>query len=125
MNFIHIIVGTLSGICASIGIGGGFILLLYLTVIADTAQKSAQFTNLLFFIPIAILSVIMHAKNHILEKRMILPCSIGGIAGVLIGFFIASKLSNGFISKLFAILILIIGAKELFFSKTSKNKSRR
>lgn len=117
MNFIHFLVGTLSGVCASIGIGGGFVLLLYLTVINDVAQKSAQLTNLLFFIPIALLSVLLHAKNHILEKQMIFPCAISGIAGVLIGFFISSKLSNEFISKIFAVFILVIGVKELFFNK--------
>ena len=44
MNWWLIPVGFLSGICASMGIGGGFVLMLYLTLFADFAQKDAQFS---------------------------------------------------------------------------------
>ena len=45
----------LTGILASLGLGGGMILILYLTIFAGMAQFEAQGINLIFFIPIALL----------------------------------------------------------------------
>ena len=61
--------GLLSGICASMGLGGGFVLLVYLTLFTQLSQLDAQLTNLVFFLPIAVLSVILHLKNQLIEKR--------------------------------------------------------
>ena len=43
MNFIiSSVVGLASGILASMGMGGGFILVVYLALFTDIAQKGAQ-----------------------------------------------------------------------------------
>lgn len=47
------LVSALTGITASMGLGGGFILVIYLTVFKKMAQLEAQGVNLLFFLPIA------------------------------------------------------------------------
>lgn len=62
MNWMLIPVGFLSGICAAMGIGGGFVLMLYLTLFTAAAQKDAQLFNLLFFLPAAALSLFRHQK---------------------------------------------------------------
>jgi len=53
------IVSFLSGIMASMGLGGGMVLILYLSAINGLDQLSSQGINLLFFIPIGIFSVIL------------------------------------------------------------------
>ena len=114
MNWIVLgIVGLLSGVCASLGIGGGFVLLLYLSAIAGTPQKEAQLLNLVFFLPIAVLSLIFHIKNGLIVKSSILPSVLGGIMGVGIGVFIAAGLTNEWLAKLFAVFIFVIGCREL------------
>lgn len=120
--FIMSAVGFFSGVCASLGIGGGFVLLLYLTAVAGMPQREAQLINLLFFLPIAIIALIIHLKNQLIEKKLILPAILGGIGGVLLGVWIASALSNEWIAKTFAIFIFIIGAKELLFSKAAEKE---
>lgn len=47
------IVAFLTGITASMGLGGGFILVIYLTIFAQMPQLAAQGVNLIFFLPIA------------------------------------------------------------------------
>lgn len=106
-------VGILSGACASLGMGGGFVLLIYLTAIVSMPQREAQLINLLFFLPIAALSLILHFKNKLICKSAVLPAVASGIAGVLFGFFIASYLSNEGIRKVFAVFILLVGLKLL------------
>lgn len=113
-------VGLLSGVTAALGIGGGFVLLLYLTTIANMPQREAQLLNLIFFIPIGIMSVFLHFRNKLIVKEVLLKSIIGGIIGVFAGVFIGTMLSNEFMGKAFAVFVLIIGIKELF----AKNKSK-
>ncbi len=107
------IVGLLAGITASLGIGGGFVLLLYLTIIADIPQREAQLLNLIFFLPIATLSIVLHIRNKLIMKEVVVKSVLGGILGVFVGVYIATILPNEVISKAFATFVLIVGAREL------------
>lgn len=111
--FITCLAAFLTGIAASLGLGGGMILMVYLTIFAGVPQLSAQGINLVFFIPIAILSLIFHTKNKLVEWKKILPTILLGIVGALIGTYLANRLGSPTLSKLFAVFILIVGIKEL------------
>lgn len=114
---VTLIVGFLSGIAAAMGLGGGFVLLIYLTAVSNINQLNAQGINLLFFLPIAILSVILHQKNNLIDKRP-LPFTIGfGTVGVIIGALVAFYFPVSWLSKVFAVLVLIVGLKEIFHKK--------
>lgn len=122
MNWIFIgIVSFLTGMAASLGLGGGFILLIYLTIFADMPQLAAQGVNLIFFIPIAALSLVIHAKNGLIEKKPLLPAILIGILVVIAGAFLAKWIGSKWLSKLFGAFILVIGVKELFHKKPAKS----
>lgn len=110
--------GFFAGGCASLGIGGGFVLLLYLTLIAGTPQLEAQLINLLFFLPIGGFSLGFHLKHGLVEKSVLLPSILGGILGAACGTALAGGLDDRGVSKLFALLILIVGLRELFSSQS-------
>ncbi|MEG1996425.1 MAG: sulfite exporter TauE/SafE family protein [Oscillospiraceae bacterium] len=112
-----VVVGVLCGICASIGIGGGFVLLLYLCVFTDVAQLQAQFMNLCVFIPVASISLFLHNKNKLIVKELLLKIIPFGIIGVVIGSLAAHFLSSDWLLKIFAIFILIVGIIGLFPQK--------
>ena len=65
MNFWILAAAFLTGIFASLGLGGGMILILYMTIFAGYTQLDAQGINLIFFIPIALLSLIIHTKSKL------------------------------------------------------------
>ena len=115
--FILSLVGLLAGITASLGIGGGFVLLLYLTVLEDMPQKEAQLLNLIFFLPIATLSIIMHIRNKLILKEVVIKAVIGGVLGVFVGVWLATIVPNELISKAFAVFVLFVGLRELKSSK--------
>lgn len=117
MNWISSLVGLLSGVTASLGLGGGFVLLIYLCAIAETPQLLAQGINLVFFLPIAVLSLIFHAKNGLVETKPLLPSIICGIIGVCGGALLAFWIPTDWLQKIFAIFILIVGIKEVFAKK--------
>ena len=114
------IVGFLTGILASMGLGGGFILVVWLTMFSGTEQRTAQGVNVLFFLPIALIALIMHLKNGLVNKALVKRCAIGGVIGAVIGTFGSQIISNGLLRKLFALFLLAFGLRELF-SNTKHN----
>lgn len=117
------LVSALTGITASMGLGGGFILVIYLTVFEKTAQLEAQGINLLFFLPIAAFSLIFHAKNHLIEKKVLLPSILPEIAGVFLGVFLARTIGSDLLRKIFAGFVLLVGIREIFSAFRKKSKT--
>lgn len=117
------LVSALTGITASMGLGGGFILVIYLTVFKKMAQLEAQGVNLLFFLPIAAFSLIFHAKNHLIEKKALLPSILPEIAGVFLGVFLARAIGSDLLRKIFAGFVLLVGVREIFSALRKKNKT--
>ncbi len=115
-----IIAGFLSGIAGAMGIGGGSILILYLTLYKDIPQLHAQGINLLFFIPSAVAALLKHNKNNLVEWKITKTYIFYGSVGVIIGYVLISVLNQDVIGKIFAIILVSTGIKELFF----KNKKR-
>lgn len=117
------IVGFLTGVLASMGMGGGFILVVWLTLAEETAQRAAQGINLLFFLPIALLSLIFHIKNKLVNNELVKKLALGGVLGAIIGTYGAQLIDNGALRKLFALFLLAFGLKELFAKKATEASS--
>lgn len=114
MNIVYVIVGFFAAIVSSMGLGGGCILLIYLTAFAGVNQYTAQGINLWFFIPVGALSLFFHIKNGLIEKKSAIIAAIFGLIGVIPGFLLTKYLGGVIVSKLFATGILILGFYELF-----------
>lgn len=112
----------LTGILASLGVGGGMVLIIYLTVFSGFDQISAQGINLIYFLPIALLSVIIHSRNKLVEWKKILPSLITGVIFALAGAALARYIGSSLLRKIFALFILLIGFKELFGSFGKQDK---
>lgn len=96
------------------GMGGGFVLLLYLVIFGGTEQMSAQGQNLLFFIPIVIISLFFHIRNRLVDFKTALLCGICGLPAVYLGYLTAISISGSLLKKLFAAFIIAAGLKDLF-----------
>lgn len=117
----NIIIGLLSGIAASMGFGGGFILIIYLTAFTDTNQLTAQGVNLLFFLPVALISLLIHQKNELIRWKTLLRLIPGGILGILAGAFISAHIDVDFLQKMFAALLIFVGFREIFHKNSEKD----
>ncbi|MBE6894639.1 MAG: sulfite exporter TauE/SafE family protein [Ruminococcaceae bacterium] len=119
--FVASAVGLASGILASMGLGGGFVLVVYFALFTDLMQKGAQGINLLFFIPITVIAVFMHIKNKLIDIKTAIVCSLIGLPAVVGGFYLAQNIENQWLRKTFAVFIIISGLKDLL-SKKQQNK---
>ena len=124
MWFLNGVSGFLSGLIGSMGLGGGAVLLIYLTVFEKTPQFKAQGMNLIFFIPVAVLSVAIYAFKKQIRIRKILPVILGGVAGSFLGIYLSKLLGEGFVSKIFAILLVVLGVREFFAKQPLKTEKK-
>ncbi len=117
MNFWDLIMPFIAGIMGAMGLGSGTVLLLYLTLIKGVDQLSAQGMNLLFFIPISLISLSVYIFKKRIKIKPLIPLVLWGLPFCFLGFITASTLGNAYSSKFFGILLIFIGVKELFISK--------
>lgn len=98
---------------SALGMGGGGILLIYLTAYAGLDQLAAQGMNLVFFIPIAAVALMIHMKNKLVRWKIVWPCILLGLPGVFCGAWLAEYLGSDILRKIFAIFLVVIGVREL------------
>ena len=110
-----ILIGTLLGFLTGLGTGGGSLLVLWLTLVLHTDAAQARLINLMFFLPAAIIATIFHwLQGRIPLKKLILPAACGCAAAAVFAL-IGQKMNTESLQKLFGVLLLFIGAKELFY----------
>ena len=117
--FLPVLAGFLAGIAGAMGLGGGSVLIIYLTVFAGVKQLAAQGINLIFFLPTAAVALFVYSKKGIIKWRTILPVMVLGAIGTLVTGFWVGHLQAELIKKLFGGVIIAYGLYELFFGKTS------
>lgn len=115
----EVIFGIIAGIVASLGMGGGTLLILLLTFLKNMDQHVSQVTNLIFFIPTAITTIIINIKHKQIDFRSSKDIIIYGIIGSIIGSIIAIDLSNQKLKKIFGIFLLIISIFQVYENYTS------
>lgn len=121
MDIAVIIAGFLSGVIGAMGLGGGGVLLIYLTVFASVPQLEAQGINLLFFLPAGFTAAVIYAFKKQIEWKSVFLMWAGGAAGVVAGLLLTGVFSQKYLSLLFAAFLLIFGSVTLF-SKSGKQK---
>lgn len=102
--------GTLS---ALMGVGGGVILVPGMVLLFGFSQHLAEGTSLLVIVPTALMGSWRHARNGYVDWRVGLVCGLGGVAGGLVGAQIALALDAGWLQRLFAVFLVVVGVRLL------------
>ena len=117
MMIINFIVGFISGILSGFGIGGGTLLILWLTLAIGMDQVTAGGINLLYFSFPAAPALISHFKNKLIEKKVVLYTIAAGVPVCIAASIFASTIEVSWLRRIFGLLLLYIGVKELFVKK--------
>lgn len=118
---IGLIAGMLSGL---IGIGGGVIIVPCLVYFLAFTQKDAQGTSLgLLMLPVGVLGVMQYYKMGHVDYKLIGILAIGFVLGSFLGSKLALTISEGNLKKIFAVIMILIACKILFFDKPKKDKT--
>lgn len=119
---IGLLAGLVTGIISGFGIGGGSLLILYLTAFAGMDQYTAGGLNLLYFLFCAPAALISHIKNKLVEWKTVLFCTITGVVTSIAAAFAAAAIDVSLLRRLFGVLLLYIGVKELFCKSPQKEE---
>ena len=125
MFLIDFIAGLCISVLAGLGIGGGGLLVIYLTMAKDISQIEAQGINLLFFVTAGAASLIIHMKKRKLNFKNIIVMIIFGSIGAILGSIIANFTDGAIIKKIFGGFLLISGLIELFSKAGETGKSEK
>lgn len=114
---IPLLAGFATGILSGFGIGGGTLLLIYMTAFVHLEQDAAQAINLLYFLPTAASALLCHRKNGYLRGDAARPAILWGLAGTALAAFLATALDVELLRKCFGVFLLFVGLHELFRKK--------
>lgn len=118
-----VLVGTIFGFMAGLGIGGGSLLILWLTMVLGWEQQAARGTNLLFFLPSAAVCTLFRWKQGKLDWKTVLPAIAAGCVSSAFFTAVSFRAELALLKKGFGILLLATGARELFYRPKPKGGS--
>lgn len=122
-----IIILILTGLAAGmlgglVGIGGGIVIVPALVYLLGMSQLAAQGTSLsLLMFPVGVLGVMQYYKAGHVDFRLVAFLAAGFLIGSYVGGRFTLSLPQAAVRKIFAIFMIIIAVKMLFFDKSSKD----
>lgn len=120
MKIIYVIIGIIGGVLGGMGMGGGT-LLVPLLGLAKISQHTAQAINIISFIPMAIVSLVVHIKNGLVEKEGIFRMVVPAIIFAILGSILALVLKGKILKKSFGGFLIFLSIFYLWDSKRSLN----
>lgn len=108
-------VAAIFGFLAGMGVGGGSLLMLWLTTVMHIEYADARTINLLFFLPTALISTMFHRKQGSVNIRKILPGIICACIGAGLFTVIGKQIDTALLKKLFGGVLILTGLRELFY----------
>ena len=110
-----LIVGTALGFLSGLGIGGGSLLVVWLTMVLNTDPLTARGVNLLFFIPSAVVAILIRCKEKKFHLRSVLPAIAAGCVAAAVFSWISTVLDVVLLKKLFGGILIAAGIRELLY----------
>lgn len=112
---VTLLVGILLGFLSGLGIGGGSLLILWLTMVLGMDQAAARSINLLFFLPAAVIACFLHWRQGCLNIRKLFPTIAAGTAAAAAASLIGHWADPAVLRKPFGILLLLTALRELLY----------
>ncbi len=100
--------GIISGILGGMGMGGGTLLIPLLTLLFNFNQKIAQGINLIAFSIMAIIALIVHIKNKLVDVKVALKFGIVAVLFSCFGAFLANMIKVKYLKILFGVLLIFV-----------------
>jgi uncharacterized membrane protein YfcA len=117
---IGIIAGSLLGFLSGLGTGGGSLLILWLTFGLGWDNEAARLANLMFFVPAAIIACCFRCSQGKLSIKKVLPGMVAASLSALAFSFWRKSIDPWWIKKLFGVLLLFTGFRELLYREQKR-----
>jgi len=114
-----LIVGTLLGFLSGLGIGGGSLLILWLTMVVSKDPLIARGINLLFFIPSALVACVFRIRQGNLKIKPLLPAMLAGCAAAAVFSWVSTALDVEILRKIFGVVLIAAGLREVLYKESA------
>ena len=112
---VSVVIGSLLGFLTGMGVGGGSLLILWLTLALGMDQATARGINLLFFLPASAICCAFRLRQRALNLRSCLPAIVSGCIAATVASWVSGWVDTALLRKPFGILLLATGLRELFY----------
>jgi uncharacterized membrane protein YfcA len=103
-----------------VGIGGGIVIVPSLVLLLGLSQQTAQGTTLaMLSFPVSLVAAMTYYKKGMVDWRVAMILCIGFVIGGYFGSKVAVNMSPIVIKKVFAVVMIGIAVKYLFFEKNA------
>lgn len=110
--FLVILFGVIGGVFGGMGMGGGTLLIPLLTIFLAVNQKLAQGYNLISFLIMAVVVLIIHSKNKMVDLKSIILLDVFGIAFCIAGALLISVIDSEILHYIFAGFLVLLSIFE-------------
>jgi hypothetical protein len=101
-------VGVASGL---LGVGGGILIIPFLTLAVGLSQHSAEATSLLVILPTAVAGSLALRRHGVGDLGLALRLGVFGAVGSVLGALLALALSGGTLRVVFAVFVGVVGLR--------------
>ena len=112
---VSLLIGLILGFLAGLGVGGGSLLILWLTMIVGMDAETARVINLMFFLTAAGAVSILRWQRGVLQLKPLWPAILAGCIAAAGFSWIRGFMHTELLRKLFGILLLLTGLREIFY----------
>lgn len=112
-----LIVGTAMGLLTGLGIGGGSLLILWLTMVVGMDSAVSRAINLLFFLPSAVIACFFRWRQGLIPWKKIFPAIVAGTVSAALFSWLGVSMDVTLLKKLFGGLLILTGLREIFYKE--------
>jgi uncharacterized protein len=114
-----VLIGLAAGILSGlVGVGGGIIIVPALIFLLGFGMHQAMGTSLgILLLPAGILGVLNYYRKGYVDVKVVVILFVGFLVGNYVGSKISLGLSETVLKKIFAMVLVLIAGKMLFFDK--------
>lgn len=116
LTLITLLVGAVSGLIAALcGVGGGIIMVPAFVSLLHLSHKEAIATSLAVIIPTACIATLKNGtgEGSLIHWPIVLPAALGAVIAAFFGIDLMKSLSNPVLTRIFAVLLIVTGARML------------
>ena len=121
---ITLLVGTTLGFLTGLGVGGGSLLMVWLTAVLGMDPLTARSINLLFYLPGAAIAILFRTRQGKIQWRNVLPPALAGCLAAAVCSRLSTAVDNSWLQKLFGVTLIIAGVREVLWRPKRRGEHR-
>ena len=121
---VTLLVGTALGFLTGLGVGGGSLLMVWMTAVLGMDSITARSINLLFFLPGAAIAILFRKRQGKIQWKNVLPPALAGCIAAAVCSIFSTAVDNSWLQKIFGVILIMTGLREIFWKPKRRGEHR-